>query len=73
VRSLLHLLRWRAANEALFNGTFRVGPSQDDRLVLSWATADGRSAEARIDLTARRYEVEVDGEVVTSVDHLALA
>ncbi len=71
VRSVLHLLRWRAANEALFSGAFSVGASPADYLVLTWVR-DDRRAEARIDLTARTYELEVDGVVHTSVDALPL-
>ena len=71
VRSLLHLLRWRSAESALFDGTFAVGDSPDDRLVMRWETGD-RVAELRIDLGARTYEVEVDGRTVTSVDDLAI-
>lgn len=71
VASLLHLLRWRATNDDVFEGDFTVGDSPDDQLVLRWNTAR-RSVEARIDLASRRYEIDVDGVSVTSVDDLSL-
>ncbi|MEM9464814.1 MAG: sucrose phosphorylase [Actinomycetota bacterium] len=71
VRSLLHLLRWRTAREELFDGTFSVGESADDALVMRWERGD-RRAEARIDLRHRRYVIDVDGVAVTSVDELPL-
>ena len=71
VQSVVHLLRWRGANADLFDGSFSVGSSAADQLVLRWDAGE-RWAEARIDLIDRRYEIEVDGVIVTSVDALTL-
>ncbi|MEM9519891.1 MAG: sucrose phosphorylase [Actinomycetota bacterium] len=70
VQSLLQLLRWRAVEGGLFGGDFSVVESPTDRLVMRW-TAGDRSAELRVDLTARRYDITVDGSTVTSVDDLS--
>ena len=69
VRSLLHLLRWRTFESALFDGAFTVGDTAPDHLVMRWER-EGRSAELRVDLADRMYEVDVDGVIVTSVDDL---
>ena len=71
VQALLHLLRWRAANEAIFNGSFSVGESAEDQLVMAW-TADSGTAELRVDCTARAYVVVVDGDLVDDVTQLTL-
>ena len=71
VRSLLHLLRWRTSESALFDGAFTVGETAPERLVMRWER-EGRSAELRVDLADRTYEVDVDGVVVTSVDDLRI-
>ena len=71
VRSLLHLLRWRASESALFDGAFAVGDTAPDHLVMRWER-EGRWAELRVDLADRTYEVDVDGVMVTAVDDLRI-
>ena len=71
VRSLLHLLRWRTSESALFDGAFTVGDTAPERLVMRWER-EKRWAELRVDLADRTYEVDVDGVVVTSVDDLRI-
>ena len=71
VQSLLHLLRWRTFESSLFDGVFTVGDAAPGHLVMRWEQT-GRSAELRVDLAGRAYEVDVDGVTVTSVDDLIL-
>ena len=58
VRRLLALLRWRRAEAARFDGEFSVG-GDDRQLVLGWSDAE-RSLEARIDLAAATFELELN-------------
>ncbi len=57
VRRLLALLRWRRAEAELFDGRFSVG-GDPGRLVMTWVAA-GRGVEARIDLAAGTFELDL--------------
>lgn len=57
VRRLLALLRWRRSNAAVFDGEFQAGGGAGD-LVLTWQ-GDGRTVEAKIDLAAGTFELEL--------------
>ncbi len=70
VAATLQLLRWRAAESELFDGEFLLLPSPPDRLVSRWSSGD-RTLEARIDLSARTFELHLDGRAATTIGELA--
>lgn len=69
VRSLVRLLRWRTAQQSIFDGTFTAASPSPDRLVMTWRGPAGE-AELAVDLTARTYSVTAGGVTVSSVDEL---
>ena len=71
VQELLHLLRWRTSEAALFDGAFTLVPSDPGVVGLRWE-ADGRRLEAQLDLASRRFALTVDGVTYTAVKDLPI-
>jgi len=66
VRRILDLLRWRTAQSDLFDGDFELLDGSPTELRLRWSHG-GRLLDARIDVAARTYRIDVDG-VEASLD-----
>jgi len=76
VQKLLHLYRWRTANEALFGGEFSLLDSEPHELRIRWKQGD-QALIASIDLTARSFELVISTvgstRTVTDVSNLDVA
>ena len=64
VKATLGLLRWRAANDDVFQGDFSCEPLDDRRLRLGWRSGD-RRLDAEIDVVARTFVVRLDGTSIS--------
>lgn len=64
VRDTLGLLRWRNRLAPVFDGAFTVDGAAPNELMIRWSGPSGELT-AEIDVAAKTFRIDVDGEVLT--------